>query len=192
MTLSAVLLTGGESQRMGVDKATILFRGQPLWQRQIELLRNLGPEKIFVSGRTEPSWLPLDVEVILDEPPSRGPLSGLTRAFEKLETSHLVALAADMPFMTIEQMAMLWSLAAIGCGVLPMIGERAEPLAAIYPREAAGELSTALSGADFSLQRVSRNLVHSGKLSIFQVPAGDAELYRSVNEPQDFATYESR
>jgi molybdopterin-guanine dinucleotide biosynthesis protein A len=192
MTLSAVLLAGGESRRMGVDKATILFRGQPLWQRQIELLRNLGPEKIFVSARTDPSWLPLDVEVILDEPPSRGPLSGLTRAFEKLETSHLVALAADMPFMTIEQMAMLWSLAAIGCGVLPMIGERAEPLAAIYPREAAGELSTALSGADFSLQRVGRNLVQSRKLSIFQVPPGDAELYRSVNEPQDFAAHESR
>ncbi|HMG06692.1 MAG TPA: molybdenum cofactor guanylyltransferase [Chthoniobacterales bacterium] len=186
MTLTAVLLAGGESRRMGVDKATIIFRGRPLWQRQVELLRTLGPEKIFVSARTDPSWLPRNVEVILDEPPSRGPLSGLTKALEKLETSHLVTLAVDMPFMTSEQMAKLWSLAAIDCGVLPMIGEKAEPLAAIYPREAACELSTALSGADFSLQRLSRNLVQSGKLSIFQVPAGDAELYRSVNAPGDF------
>ena len=51
MTLSAVLLAGGESRRMGRDKATIVFRGQPLWQRQIALLRDLQPEKIFVSVR---------------------------------------------------------------------------------------------------------------------------------------------
>jgi molybdopterin-guanine dinucleotide biosynthesis protein A len=38
MTLTAVLLAGGESRRMGRDKAAIVFRGQLLWQRQIELL----------------------------------------------------------------------------------------------------------------------------------------------------------
>jgi len=36
MTFSAVLLAGGESRRMGTDKATFLFRGKPLWQVQLE------------------------------------------------------------------------------------------------------------------------------------------------------------
>lgn len=185
ITFSAVLLAGGESRRMGQDKAEIILRGAPLWQRQIDLLRSLGPEKIFISGRTRPSWLPQDTELLLDDPPSRGPLSGVTKALEQMRTSHLIALAVDMPFMTGGQMRSHCRLAIEGCGLLPVIGERAEPLAAIYPREAAGDFSTASAGKDFSLQRLCRRLVLTRKLSVFEVPAEDTELYRSVNEPAD-------
>ena len=186
MTLTAVLLAGGESRRMGRDKATIVFRGQPLWQRQIELLRSLRPAKIFVSARKEPSWVPPDVELLLDELPSRGPLSGLTKALGGMQTTHLAALAVDMPFMTSDQMQVLWSLATTGCGVLPMISDRAEPLAAIYPREAARPFAAGLAGGDFSLQRLMRSLAAANLVQIFPVPEKDEHLYRSVNEPGDF------
>jgi molybdopterin-guanine dinucleotide biosynthesis protein A len=186
MTFTAVLLAGGESRRMGKDKATIVFRGQPLWQRQIELLRSLRPEKIFISARKDPSWLPSETESLLDEPPFRGPLSGLTRALVSMQTSHLAVLAIDMPFMTSEQMRILWRLATTGCGVLPMIGDRAEPLAAIYPREAGTDFRAALAGHDFSLQKLVRNLATANLVQMFSVPAKDEPLYRSVNEPGDF------
>lgn len=186
MTLTAVLLAGGESRRMGTDKAAIVFRGQPLWERQIELLRSLRPAKIFVSAQKEPSWVPPDVELLLDELPSRGPLSGLTKALASMQTSHLAVLAVDMPFMTSEQLRALWSLAASGRGVLPMIGNRAEPLAAIYPREAGSDFSAALASNDFSLQRLVWNLATTNLVQMFSVPGKDEHLYRSVNEPGDF------
>jgi molybdopterin-guanine dinucleotide biosynthesis protein A len=185
MTLTAVLLAGGESRRMGRDKAEIVFRGQPLWQRQIELLRDLGPEKIFVSARKEPSWRPLDVELILDEPPSRGPLSGLTRALERMQTSHLVALAVDMPFMTREQMRFLCGLAIAGRGVVPVVNDRAEPLAAVYLREAVADFATALAGGNFSLQTLARNLARAGSIQMLNVEVEAQGFYRSVNEPAD-------
>src|SRR5882757_11347265 len=78
MNISAVLLAGGESRRMGKDKATLLFRDRPLWQIQFDLLRTLQPEEIFVSARTDPPWRPSGVQFVSDEPPSRGPLSGLS------------------------------------------------------------------------------------------------------------------
>jgi molybdenum cofactor guanylyltransferase len=185
MTITAVLLAGGESRRMGRDKATIEFEGQPLWQRQLEILRSLAPEKIFVSARTTPSWLPDDIEVILDDPPSRGPLSGLTKALEHMRTSHLLALAIDMPFMTSKQLGTLWCRAATGCGVVPVLGEGAEPLAAIYPAEAAPEFATALAGFDFSLQGLIRKLAAQGKLQLLPASVEDEYLYGSVNEPDD-------
>src|SRR5258707_3362744 len=91
--VSAVLLAGGESRRMGTDKATFLFRGKPLWQVQLETLRRLRPAEIFLSARTDPSWRPDDVQFIADIPPSCGPLSGIAASLVKIRTAHLLALA---------------------------------------------------------------------------------------------------
>ena len=80
MKISAVLLAGGESHRMGKDKATIVFREKPLWQIQLDLLRKLELAEIFISARTDPPWRPSGMQFVSDDPPSRGPLSGLTGA----------------------------------------------------------------------------------------------------------------
>jgi molybdopterin-guanine dinucleotide biosynthesis protein A len=186
ITLSAVLLAGGESRRMGRDKATVVFRDEPLWRRQLRILRDLRPEKVFVSARTESSWLPADTELLLDDLPSRGPLSGLTKAIHRMQTSHLVVLAVDMPFVTREQLRFLCTMVSESQGIVPVIGERAEPLAAVYPAEAAVDFVAALAGTDFSLQGIIRKLAAAEKVRLYAVPDQDEHLYRSVNEPSDF------
>jgi molybdopterin-guanine dinucleotide biosynthesis protein A len=186
MTFSALLLAGGESRRMGREKATLDFDGQPLWQRQLELLRTLDPEKIFVSARTPPSWLPDDVSLLLDDPPSRGPVSGLTKALTAIGTTHLIVLAVDMPFMTVGEFRRLTELATEGCGVVSIIGDRAEPLAAIYPATVATDFQTAMAGRDFSLQPLVRRVVAKNKMKLFAVPDNRTHFYESVNEPGDF------
>ncbi|HYJ03825.1 MAG TPA: molybdenum cofactor guanylyltransferase [Chthoniobacterales bacterium] len=186
LTFSAVLLAGGESRRMGRDKATVIFHDEPLWRRQLRVLRDLRLEKVFVSARTESSWLPIDSEILLDEPPSRGPLSGLAKALEQMQTSHLLVLAVDMPFMTREQLQSLCGHATEGCGVVPVVGERAEPLAAIYPKEAAPDFASALAGPDYSLQSLVRQLAASGKVRLLPVPSEDEDLFLSLNKPSDF------
>jgi molybdopterin-guanine dinucleotide biosynthesis protein A len=185
MTFSAVLLAGGESRRMGRDKAKIVFRDEPLWRRQLRILRDLGSEKVFVSARTESSWLPSGTELLLDEPPSRGPLSGLTKALLQMQTSHLVVLAVDMPFVTREHLRFLCTMVGEGRGVVPVVGQRTEPLAAVYPAEAGADFAAALAGADFSLQRIIRKLAADEKVRLYAVPAVDDHFYRSVNEPAD-------
>ena len=186
MTLSTLLLVGGESRRMGRDKATIEIDGQPLWERQLEILRALAPKRIFVSARLAPSWLPSDVESLLDDPPSRGPLSGLAKALEVMRTTHLLALAVDMPFMTSQELRGLWEKAQIGQGVVPVIRGRVEPLAAVYPAQVATDFAAALTGTDFSLQLIVRKLAADKKVQLVTVSAEDGNLYRSVNEPGDF------
>ncbi len=186
MNISAVLLAGGESRRMGRDKATLAFRGKPLWQIQLDLLRKLQPAEILVSARTDPAWRPFDVRFVPDAQPSRGPLSGLAAALTATKTTHLLALAIDMPLMTAEHLQFLCGQIEPGRGVLPLIGQRAEPLAAIYPAEAEIDLSAALSGTDFSLQTVTKQLLKSGKLRPIDLSTNDKALYRNLNEPTDF------
>ena len=183
--VSAVLLAGGESRRMGTDKATFLFRGKPLWQVQLETLRRLQPAEIFLSAKTDPLWRPGDVQFIADLPPSRGPLSGLAASLAKIDTAHLLALAIDMPFMTENYLRSICAAIAPGRGVVAKIDNRAEPLAAIYPREAETDFRTALGGKDFSLQNLIRHLVTSGKLLEVFVTEQERRLFRNVNTMSD-------
>jgi molybdopterin-guanine dinucleotide biosynthesis protein A len=185
MSFSAVLLAGGESRRMGRDKATLQWRGRPLWEWQIEKLHALRPEKIFVSARSELSWCPADAELILDAPPARGPLSGLAAALAATETDHLLVLAIDMPFMTTEQLRLLCNLVTDDIGVLPMIDGNAEPLAAIYPKKAGAIFSEALQSEKFSLQPIVRKLINLDLLKEMPIAGPAREFYRNVNEPCD-------
>jgi molybdopterin-guanine dinucleotide biosynthesis protein A len=189
MNISAVLLAGGESRRMGQDKATFLFRGRPLWQIQLDLLRNLRPHEIFISARTDPPWRPNDVEFIADEAPSRGPLSGLTATLARINTGHLLALAIDMPFMTDGYLQSLRDRVEAGCGVLPIIDGRAEPMAAIYPTSADVDLVAALAGSEFSLQTITKKLIASAKLAAVPVAKAEEKFFRNLNEPSTVARY---
>jgi molybdopterin-guanine dinucleotide biosynthesis protein A len=185
MNISAVLLAGGESRRMDRDKATILFRGKPLWQIQLDLLRKLQPAEIFVSARTDPAWRPPDVTFVPDEPPSRGPLSGLTATLLRIRSNHLLVLAIDMPSMNEKHLRYLCDTIQPGRGVLPMMGDRAQPLVAIYPVEARVEFVNALSGADFSMQILTSHLMKMGALRAIPVAEEEQRFYRNLNEPED-------
>ena len=185
MNITAVLLAGGESRRMGRDKATLLFHGKPLWQIQLELLRRLKPAEILVSAKTDPSWRPADVQFVADDLPSRGPLSGIAASLAQVHTAHLLALAMDMPFMSESYLHYLCDQIEPGTGVVPTIDGRAEPLAAIYPREADNDFRTALAGTDFSVQSVVRRLVESGKLQEVRVKEHEMKLFLNLNELSD-------
>jgi molybdenum cofactor guanylyltransferase len=179
---SAVLLAGGESRRMGKDKATILVRGKPLWQIQLDLLRKLEPTEILVSARTDPVWRPADVQFVADDPPSRGPLSGLAASLAHTRTNHLLALAVDMPLMNEKYLAFLCSQVELGLGVIAKIEDRFEPLAAIYPQETLASVQSALSETDFSLQTLASRLAAAGKLQVVPVTSQERKLFLNLNE----------
>lgn len=170
---------------MGTDKATVLFRGKPLWQIQLQTLRKLQPHEIFVSAQNDPSWRPENIEFVADIPPARGPLSGLAASLERVTTSHLLALAIDMPRMNNKYLEFLCDQIESGRGVVPKIGDRAEPLPAIYPREAVIDCNHALTGTDFSLQSLARDLVAAGKLQEVSVAESDKKLFLNVNVPSE-------
>ncbi len=151
----------------------------------------LEPVEIFVSARTDPAWRSREVHFVADDSPSRGPLSGLAAALARMHTKHLLALAIDMPFMTEKYLRFLCSQIEPGRGVLPKIDNRAEPLAAIYPQEAAAEIGAALSGADFSLQTLTNCLVAAGKLQVMPVTSQEGKLFLNLNESADLRSIES-
>lgn len=168
---------------MGQDKATVLFRGKRLWQIQLDVLRKLKPAELLISARSDPDWRPSDTTFAADVTPSRGPLSGLSAALGVMKSTHLLALAIDMPFMHEVYLQSLCDQIEPGRGVLPMIAGRTEPLAAIYPSEARPQFEAALSGVEFSLQTLTRELVQTDRLTMISVAQSDESLFCNINEP---------
>jgi molybdopterin-guanine dinucleotide biosynthesis protein A len=187
-TLTAVLLAGGESRRMGADKATLIYAGEPLWARQLATLKKLSPDKIFVSARTKPAWCPAEIEIVLDEPPARGPLGGLVAALKKCRTTHLLALAVDLPQMNADCLRKLFAAAGDGFGAV-IKGNFYEPLCAVYPANA--EVLTLFadhaSSGNQALQPLVEILVAKNYLRVLPRSEFDAKLFANWNTPDALA-----
>ena len=187
ISFTTILFVGGESRRMGADKATLFYDGEPLWSRQLRTLRTLSPERIFISARSKPPWCPPDVEVILDVSPACGPLSGIATALGKIRTTHLLALAVDMPLMTVEHLRWLQSHIHLGCGIVPLRHGRTEPLCAIYPVEASGLALVAVNAGEFALRSLVAALCEEKMLAACQLTEDMEHLYQNANSPDDLA-----
>lgn len=86
MNLSAVILAGGESRRMGRDKAWLAIDGRPLIARALAAIRDAGVETVSISGRAGVDYSSLRCPVLLDREPGLGPLSGIERGLEAAHT----------------------------------------------------------------------------------------------------------
>ena len=184
MNLSAVLLAGGESTRMGRDKATLEWRGLPLWASQFEKLRAL-TSNILISTRSIVPWRPADVKLVIDESPSRGPLSGVAASLAITEADCLLVLAVDMPFITLSHLKEICDWATPGVGAVPVVNGKVEPLAAVYPKRAASIFTEALSGTDHSLQQLVPRLAKLELIRELPLTTAAGRFYRSINYPAD-------
>jgi molybdenum cofactor guanylyltransferase len=170
---------------MGRDKATLALLGEPLWSRQLAVLRELKPAMIWISAREAPSWAPPDVEVVLDDIPSRGPLTGITAGLNRVRTSYLLALAVDLPRMTSDHLLKLAAFAVPKRGVIPRNHDKFEPLSAIYPQEAAPLAQQALTSSDVSMQSFVRKLLDRRLLLEYPLATEEIDLYQNLNTPHD-------
>jgi molybdenum cofactor guanylyltransferase len=182
----AVLLAGGKSTRMGVDKAGVLIQGEPLWRRQLATLRALGPSEIFISGRETGPYAGEGFEILKDAYQECGPLAGLEAALSRTSKPRLLVLAIDLPAMRADFLARLVELAIRhGRSVVPQNGNRFEPLAAVYSKSTHGLVTECLQSNDYSLQRFTRLAIQRSLAEPHPLSPEDEPLFRNVNTPAD-------
>lgn len=188
---SAVLLAGGASRRMGVDKALLPAPGghapsQPvlMWQRQFQVLQALEPAEIFLSGPRRPGF-PEAVRCIADRLPSRGPLGGLATCLDRITTPWLLVLAIDLPFMESAFLFRVLEACKPGRGAVPRRPACYEPLAAVYPRAAAETANAALNVGQFRLQDLVERLVGASLVEPYPLRSSDLRLFRNWNTIHD-------
>ncbi len=180
---AAVLLAGGQSRRMGRDKALLpLADGRLLWQRQLGILQELEPAELLISGPGREGFSP-DVPLLADRTPGLGPLSGIAAALGAMHSPRLIVLAVDMPEMTAAYLRGLLDRCSDERGIVPQHPDTGfyEPLAAIYPRSVLPLAVTRLAEQNRALQGFVRS---AGSLvEAWRIAAGDRALFTNWNEP---------
>jgi len=135
--MASIVLAGGRSTRLGHDKVSLVIGGEGLLQRTINHLKQLNQEIILVlaQGQSLPELdNSTDVRLAMDVELGRGPLIGVYSGLKVSDDDYNVVVACDMPFLNIELLRYMIGLVPGFDIVIPRIGDKVEPLHAVYSR----------------------------------------------------------
>jgi molybdopterin-guanine dinucleotide biosynthesis protein A len=99
LELSAAVLAGGASRRMGRDKALMTLDGRTLLDRAVAAVASLAGDTFVVGDRA--SYHQFGVPVVADLFPGAGPLGGIATALRHARHEHVLVVACDMPFLSL-------------------------------------------------------------------------------------------
>ena len=143
--VTAVILAGGQSSRMGSNKALLPYKGGRFIEAIQRRLAELFDEVLLVTNTPE-QYAFLPCRMVGDIHPGMGALAGLHAGLYHATTPHIFAVACDMPYLNpflIRRLARLREDAAV---VIPE-GERGvEPLHALYGKACLAPMERALTG----------------------------------------------
>ena len=137
LDITAVVLAGGMSRRLGRNKAVELFDGETLIHRAIGRMRKVAGNIMVVANdeeRVAELNLPDDVTATIDEYPGKGPLAGIYTGLNASTTEWAVFCACDMPFLNPRIYHALLSNRDKHDAVVPIVDGRPEPVHAAYSR----------------------------------------------------------
>lgn len=148
--VTAIVLAGGRSRRMGRDKAALVLGGRTLLQRAVDAAGSAADAIIVVGapGRLLPavtSSVPL--VLLADAEEGSGPLAGTVTGLRAVRTAVAVVLACDMPFVTPSLLSLLASVVREGVSAaVPVVEGEPQPLCSAVRADALGALEAMLAG----------------------------------------------
>jgi molybdenum cofactor guanylyltransferase len=190
LEVTAFVLAGGRSSRMGTDKAFVEFQGRTLLERALALVTAI-TEKVYVLGSR--ARFGAFGEVVEDEFPDHGPLAGIHAGLRASSTDLNLILAVDMPFVTDVFLRYMLNEAEQSDALvtLPRAAGNWQPLCAVYRRPFAKLAESALRAGRNRIDLLFRETsVHIIEEPQIQRAGFDAELFRNLNTREELRAAE--
>lgn len=172
---SMILLAGGNSVRMGRDKAELPFFGSTLVEFQMEKAQLLGIDDLMISGTKQ--------GFVADILPDRGPLGGLHACMARAKHPYCIVLPVDAPLVpasVLRNLAQMHLQGGAQATVLRHEG-KLEPLIGVY--------DTTLAEVIRSMILKKGRAVHAllDRIAVRAMDAdGSEELWRNYNTPDEY------
>ncbi|WP_013323285.1 molybdenum cofactor guanylyltransferase [Gloeothece verrucosa] len=191
-SITAIVLAGGQSSRMGQDKALINLGGVPLL-KQICLIATecaMGVYVITPAIELYHSILPNGCQLIREvclpgETLPHGPLVGFAQALTQVNTDWVLLLACDLPYLSASQLQQwsqsLYTVTEDMMAVLPRRNNRWEPLCGFYRCSCLALLNEFIRQGGRSFQD------WLGRQSVQELLVSDPNVLFNCNTPEDLA-----
>ena len=149
MNISGVILAGGDSSRMGRDKAQLVKGKQTLVEMVRDCLKPHCDEILIVSRaeRLEGLRMVRDVTLVADSQEGRGPLVGIQAGLQAAVNEHIFVAGCDMPNLKPATIQLILAADPVFDVVVPFLDDCYEPLHARYSRRCLPAVGRALAGA---------------------------------------------
>jgi molybdopterin-guanine dinucleotide biosynthesis protein A len=130
-----VILAGGRSRRLGMDKSLLELDGQSLLARTVYKLTALSGDIIVVTNNPESyEHLALEARFVPDEQPGAGALMGVYSGLKAAVHDSALTVACDMPFLNVPLLHYQLLKRYGHDVVVPRLGNMLEPLHAVYSK----------------------------------------------------------
>lgn len=179
--ITAAILAGGASSRMGTNKALIKLGGTSFIERIAAAVHNVLEHVIIIATQTD-EYAFLHRPVFPDIHPHCGPLGGLHSALVHSATSHIFVTSCDLPFITSRMISEVVAKADEETITVVSDGENTQPLFGVYPQSLHVNVEQALrSGQRGVFSFLEGRNVHVLDFSPFK------HNLRNINTPQELA-----
>jgi molybdopterin-guanine dinucleotide biosynthesis protein A len=183
--ITAFVLAGGKSTRMGADKAFLDFDGRTLLDHALDRARQVSARVCIVG---DPGKFGTYGEALQDRYPNCGPLGGIEAALASTATELNLVLGVDLPFIEVAFLKHLLSRArATGATVtVPRAGRGLQPLCAVYAKDFAALASASLQSGQNKIDPLFTT-VQTYVLSEEELTREgfSAHMFCNLNTPQD-------
>jgi molybdenum cofactor guanylyltransferase len=186
LPITAFVLAGGKSARMGSDKAFLELDGRSLFDRALDLARAVTGEVNIVG---DPEKFAAFAPAVPDIYPARGPLGGIHAALAISTTDYNLILAVDLPFIEESFLQYLIAEAQSSEAVVTVASAAGHfhPLCAVYRKAflptAERALAEARNKLDTLFSEVPVRVISEEEL---KAAGFDAEIFRNLNTPEDW------
>ncbi len=182
---AAAVLAGGQSKRMGTDKAFLTHQQtqRPYWQHQQALLQSLQPSRVIISANADQDFK--EADIVRDTHDRVGPLGGLLACLESMHESLLLVLAVDMIAMTTTPLQTLLDGCQDRQGAVYRDDGFFQPTAAVYPLAALDQVRAFQESGKRRLQDLLQQLVEADFMKVLPLPGNQRGAFANVNAPQD-------
>lgn len=189
--IHGLILSGGQSSRMGTDKALLPIKGKPLLQHlALQLLSLVETVTISVGDpqreqvyRAQLGDLAQRVSFVTDQYPGCGPLSGLHAGLSAIEEGYVFVVACDMPELSPPLFRQLLSRIDSGAAV---IHTPRQPFHALYHTRAASCVQAAIESQDYRLMGLLERLC---AIEVEPLEADGSSPFSNLNTPEDYSNY---
>jgi molybdopterin-guanine dinucleotide biosynthesis protein A len=189
--ITAFILSGGKSSRIGTNKSFLLLDGKPLIQILIELLDSIFSDVVTSSNEPELYGF-TKKEIIQDIFFARGPLSGIHSALSSTSSERNFIISCDMPFISKELIVYLTDYKTDSKILLPKADGRIQPLCGIYSKSVLPDVENLLiesSNPRSSLKGSVYELITRIPPEIIDVTGTNfyhSDLFLNINTHEDY------